>query len=359
MPTLMELILSVSGTLTAAPQSVSGLGDVVAFVIQGAVPGAEAFTVLNDDDVDDLLTATNITPDGANALKFMLAQNKVPFIRVITYATTDMVGAFAVLKAQVNWNPGVLYFRGVNDVAADLEDINDFASDSKNKWKYYYEVESPNTGLYGVGKPAALADIEAIETAGVTYVADDITGTANGGAFAAIIAGQRMVGVGGHPLASRVTIKNGADVNNLTSTQWTNLTGNDAKGVIQLDAGSSAAERVMHGLDVYYGNSFTSTTTFILAIRLAALGLKELILKKADLNEPILATPAGVALVQQAVYSRVYPMVDANHFVPNTDYPLGYKVTGLLIGDELFIDLYVRTAREIRTFRLNALGEVV
>lgn len=359
MPNLMDLIVTVNGTLIPAPQTVANLGEVVAFVLQGVVPGAEAFTVATTADVDDLLTATNITTDASNALKFMLAQNKVPYIRVITYVTTDVVGAFATMKLQTAWDPGVIYFRGINDVAADLEDIYDFASATENKWKFYYEVESPNTGLYGASKPVALVDLEAIETVGVTYVADDVTGTANGGAFAAIMGGQRMVGVGGHPLASRVSIKGGADVAALTTTQWSNLVGNDAKAVIQLDAGSSASERIMHGLDVYYGNSFTSTTTFILALKLARLGIKELIQKKADLNEPIQATASGIALVQQSVYARVFPMVEAKHFVENTDYPLGYKVSCYLVGDEIFTDLYVRTSREIRRFTLNAVGEVV
>lgn len=79
----------------------------------------------------------------------------------------------------------------------------------------------------------------------------------------------------------------------------------------------------------------------------------------ADLGKSILASPAEVAMTEQAVFARIYPMFEANHFLPNTDYPLGFNVKARVVGDQILTDVFVRLTREVRSFTLNNVGEIV
>lgn len=361
-PNIMDQIVDINVSLLPPPLVYTGLDELVILVPQGVVAGGNVFTVTDGEDVAALLAATNITADGEAVLNLALSQSPHPnLIRVVTYTTTNLDVALALMQAQVSWSPGMIMIRGINDVSADLIDIGAFIA--LNRWKYAWVIEAVAAGLLSNGKPAALAALEGFEEVAVVKVAAASTGASQGAAFASRSAAFQMVGANGSPLASRIRLE-GVTPATFTSTELANLVANGAMTALQLDAGNSALERVMYGTYTYgtdgdYKVGWTPATSMVFAVRQVRAGIKELLLKKSIEGKPILATPSGVALVEDAVNAKLNPMRAAGHFVENEVYPKGFSVSGEVQGDEIITSVYLRLPQEVRLFTFNMVGEIV
>lgn len=355
-PTVVQSSVVINVTLIPAADSSTSLGDLVMVVPQGAVAGGNVFTVNSAADVAALLSATNITAAGAEAINLALSQSPRPsVVRVVTYVLAALGTGLAFIDAQASWNPGVIMVFGFNGDAGDITDLGNYIDN--HRWSSLFVTESDLAGLIGSGKPAALAELELDEVA-LFYVPDDTDGTSPGACFAARIAAKQLVGSGGGPAAARLRLQ-GADAVTLTSTELSNLLANDGLVTLQLDAGNSASERVVMGTKGYAGNGITPVVSMLFAVKSIRAAISGLILAKAIEGKPILSTASGVAEVEQVVIDRLQPMADAGHFVIDADYPLGYSVVGSVSGDEMTIDVYLRLPQEVRQFTFNVTGEIV
>lgn len=356
MATIMGQSVVISVSLIAAVQTSIGLGELAVFVIQGAVAGGNVFSVSSVADVDALLAATNITADGADALEVALGQSpRNVSIRVVTYSTTGLPAAFALMEAQTAWDIGVIVIRGVNDVAEDISETAAWIA--ANPYKYLIVFESPNAGLITSGKPAGLAALERDEVA-MMRVAAATSGTSQGAGAGSVWAAKPLVGAAGGPCPARIRVAN-VDALGLTSTQASFLTDNDAMTVEQLDAGTSATERLVLGTLTYGGNGLTPVVSCIYAVKQIRAYIANFILSKAATSTAILNTPQGQAEVVSVVDQALAGMAAAGHFVTSKLYPLGYSVATSVVGDDIAVVVTLQLPQEIKTFSFQVVGVIV
>lgn len=358
--TYIESKLVLSVTLIAAVAASVGLGPVAVLAPEGASPlGAGYQLVADADAAAALLTATNITADGAAQLTAAFSQDFTPTaVYVATYddATEDPSDAIDILIA-AGIDVQVLVPATVVD--ADLAALGTWLAVGTRKWEYLVIAETLAADALTSGKPAALTTCE-VSSFRMLYGAATI-GLAGG--VGGKLQGRGLV-VGPAAAESRILT---VALPGITAAEAAFALANDIGALYPMDAGAGATERIVRGTANYNADGFSPVVSLLYAVRLMKAALQALLAAKAVKGDPLLATAVGAAEVQGALVVPLAAMAGQGHFVPGTSgtppnevaLPDGYIVTVTVVGSTLQAAVTMLLGQEVETITLAVTGEIV
>lgn len=361
MPTnLMQSMLTLNATLTAAASSGSGLGRLVVVCPEGASPLVNEYTTVADAAAATaLLTATNITAAGNLQLQAAYGQDFTPgTVVVATYddATEDPTDALDRLDAaEIPY--GVIVPATVD--ATDLAALGTWFGTHARKNQMVVICESRHADLI-TGTPPSALDALMVRGIRLLYGASS-QGLA--GAYAGRFVGRGLA-VG--PAAARVRIA-GVALSGETSAELQFAIDNNVGVLLPLDAGSGASEYFLRGEKDYAGNDWKSVCSLHYAVTVIRAFLKALIANKAIEGAPLEASVVGLGEAIGAVSEPLATMAANGHFSPGVSgtapnlirLPEGYDVDGEVDSPDLNITVRMRLGAEVESITVNNYGEVV
>lgn len=298
------------------------------------------------------LAASQIVSTTATNLNAALGQEFAPAsVVVCTYGAGAPADALDILIATGSVDVGIIYLQTVTETVLETFAAWWTAS-AQRRARYFWAVQSADTGLYGGTFPASLDLLTAFDCCRLFY-SDDAQPTAC--AWMGLASGINMA-QGPQGAFDRLL---SVTVPTLTESQQTNLLANNVSYMDKLDDGSGASERVAMGITAPSGKDLSAQLRLMYAARSIRTVEKALLLRQATLGRPIQRNLGGISQVEAPAEGVMKALADVGYWTPTAAYPTGYLVEGEVSGNDITLNVYCVVAGEVETITIPITGEEV
>lgn len=303
-------------------------------------------------EVATALAASKIGSTTAANLNAALGQTFAPAsVAVCTYGAGAPADALDLLIANGSVNVGIIYLQTATESA--LETFAAWwAADSKRRARYFWAVQSADTGLYGGSFPTSLDALTAFDCCRLFYSADDQPTAC---AWMGLASGINMAQ---GPQGAFVRLLS-VTVPTLTESQKTALLANNVSYMDKLDEGSGASEYVAMGITAPSGKDLSAQLRLMYAARSIRTVEKALLLRQATLGQPILRNLGGISQVEAPAEGVMKALAAVGYWTPTEAYPTGYEVVGEVSDNDITLNVYCVVAGEVETITIPITGEEV
>lgn len=315
--------------------------------------GAGSFmTFTTSTEVAAALAASQITSTTATNLDAALGQEFAPAsVVVCTYGVGAPADALDILIATGSVNVGIIYLQTATETVLETFAAWWTAS-AQRRARYFWAVQSADTGLYGGSFPTSLDALTALDCCRLFY-SDDAQPTAC--AWMGLASGINMAQ---GPQGAFVRLL-GVAVPTLTESQKTNLLANNVSYVDKLDEGSGASERVAMGITAPSGKDLSAQLRLMYAARSIRTAEKALLLRVATLGGIIQRNLGGISQVEAPAEGVMKALAGVGYWTPTETYPDGYQVVGEVSDNDITLNVYCVIAGEVETITVPITGEEV